>query len=283
MTLFSASVTTVVGKTNLAMDPAGHSEEKRSSNGSLKVMNPVASGDNVAAGRNSTLKDELPPLIPCCEGKELQINEELVRSGLSAISVRNESLLRINEKNPGNSLFTHRNSFRCLHRPELRRVPRLRRARAEDLESIFREVCEAPPQPSTERRAEHRHDTHKLAPKPAKETPSAKEKEGAKETDLCSTLPPVSMSRRHEDIPAGKRLHVARARLYTSVLAAAKTGDQLDGVSVNEEYDQQVHSEDPVPEDEVQRSEELQVILPPRVDDALSVTTAMSCDPSVLM
>ena len=29
-----------------------------------------------------------------------------------------------------------------------------------------------------------------------------------------------------EDVPAGMRLHGARARLYTSVLAGAKAGDQ---------------------------------------------------------
>lgn len=30
-----------------------------------------------------------------------------------------------------------------------------------------------------------------------------------------------------DDVPSGMRLHGARARLYTSVLAGAKTGDQL--------------------------------------------------------
>lgn len=50
-------------------------KEKVSSNASLLLMNPVASGDNVATGLNSAhrLKEELPPLVPCCEGKELQV------------------------------------------------------------------------------------------------------------------------------------------------------------------------------------------------------------------
>lgn len=56
-------------------------KEKRSSersSDSLYMMNPVASGDNVAVdiNVNQKHKDEmssLPPLIPCCEGKELQV------------------------------------------------------------------------------------------------------------------------------------------------------------------------------------------------------------------
>lgn len=50
-------------------------KEKRSSDASLLLMNPVASGDNVATGLTSAhkLKEELPPLVPCCEGRELQV------------------------------------------------------------------------------------------------------------------------------------------------------------------------------------------------------------------
>lgn len=50
-------------------------KEKRSSDASLLLMNPVASGDNVTTGFNSThrLKEELPPLVPCCEGRELLV------------------------------------------------------------------------------------------------------------------------------------------------------------------------------------------------------------------
>lgn len=50
-------------------------KEKKSSDASLLRMNPVASGDNVATGLNSAhkLKEELPPLVPCCEGRELQV------------------------------------------------------------------------------------------------------------------------------------------------------------------------------------------------------------------
>lgn len=55
-------------------------KEKRSSDASLLMMNPVASGDNVATGLNSThkLKEELPPLVPCCEGRELRVTESWI-------------------------------------------------------------------------------------------------------------------------------------------------------------------------------------------------------------
>lgn len=63
--------------TNLNIDHSDNMEvnEKRSSDASLLVMNPVASGDNVTTGLNSThkLKEELPALVPCCEGRELQV------------------------------------------------------------------------------------------------------------------------------------------------------------------------------------------------------------------
>ena len=56
-------------------------KEKKSSeqsSDSLFMMNPVASGDNVAVDLNASQKHKeeissLPPLIPCCEGKELQV------------------------------------------------------------------------------------------------------------------------------------------------------------------------------------------------------------------
>lgn len=63
--------------TNLNIDHSDNMEvkEKRSSDASLLVMNPVASGDNVTTALNSThkLKEELPALVPCCEGRELQV------------------------------------------------------------------------------------------------------------------------------------------------------------------------------------------------------------------
>lgn len=50
-------------------------KSKCSDDTSLLLMNPVASGDNVATGLNSAqkIKEELPLLIPCCEGRELQV------------------------------------------------------------------------------------------------------------------------------------------------------------------------------------------------------------------
>lgn len=45
------------------------------------------------------------------------------------------------------------------------------------------------------------------------------------------SLHPISETRSGvEDVPAGMRLHGARARLYTSVLAGARAGDQLEFV-----------------------------------------------------
>lgn len=55
-------------------------KEKRSSNTSLMMMNPVASGDNLSvtlASAHKLLKVDAPPLIPCCEGKELQVSVTL--------------------------------------------------------------------------------------------------------------------------------------------------------------------------------------------------------------
>ncbi|XP_026319394.1 uncharacterized protein LOC113229918 [Hyposmocoma kahamanoa] len=86
-----------------------------------------------------------------------------------------------------------------------------------------------------------------------------------------------------EDVPAGMRLHGARARLYTSVLAGARAGDQLDAGQTNEEFDTHV-PDDIVLEDEVILHEELQIILPPRCDDVTaessSTTTTTTTDNS---
>ncbi|CAH4031369.1 unnamed protein product [Pieris brassicae] len=221
-------------------------KEKKSSNASLLLMNPVASGDNMAVDLVQK-KEELPPIVPCCEGRELQINEEIVRSGLSAISVKHDNVIHCMSMScacermqlpPG--LVKHRNSFRCLHRPDLKRVPYLRRMAPDDLETLFRGYAEfhlrATPKSST-------------ALRPIPETRS-----GA------------------EDVPAGMRLHGARARLYTSVLAGGTAGDQPEAACTSEYYDTTVE-EDTLPEDEIQLNEELQIILPPRCDDI----TAESC------
>lgn len=57
--------------------PSDHQllKDKQPSNASLLKMNPVASGDNMATALTSAhkLKEETPPLVPCCEGKELQV------------------------------------------------------------------------------------------------------------------------------------------------------------------------------------------------------------------
>lgn len=45
------------------------------------------------------------------------------------------------------------------------------------------------------------------------------------------------------------------------------------GMSANEEYDTRV-PDDPLPEDEVQLTEELQIILPPRCDDVTAESSA---------
>lgn len=72
------------GNMNTSINDASLHEvkEKRSSNASIFVMNPVASGDNMQIDLNSgqKLKEEmpiLPQLVPCCEGKELQVNMKI--------------------------------------------------------------------------------------------------------------------------------------------------------------------------------------------------------------
>ncbi|CAK1602351.1 unnamed protein product [Parnassius mnemosyne] len=231
-------------------------KEKQSSDASLRLMHPVASGDNVATDLNASqkFKEELPTLVPCCEGKELQINQDLVRSGLSAISMKHENVIhclsmsqtseRTQMHPPG--LVKHRNSFRSLHRPDLKRVPYLRRMTPDELEMLFRGYADLPTNGSA--------------------------------ITGNSTLCTVSDVRPTTDeIPVGMRLHGARARLYTSVLAGAKAGDQPDNTSNAEEYDTTV-PEIAVPEDEVQLNEELQIILPPRCDDTVESTTTTSSE-----
>ncbi|KAM3967870.1 uncharacterized protein ACR2FA_011416 [Aphomia sociella] len=258
-------------------------KEKRSSDASLRLMNPVASGDNVT-NLNSThkLKVESPPLVPCCEGRELQINEELVRSGLSAISVRHDSVVHCLSMSracermqvpPG--LVKLRNSFRSLHRPDLKRVPYLRRMTLDELETLFRGYADLP----RDRKEESARVM--LPPDANVRTGYLKSKEAINLEDGSAVNPlhPISERRSGADVPAGMRLHGARARLYTSVLAGARAGDQLDAVSTNEEYDMRV-PEDTVPENQIQLTEELQIILPPRCDDVTadsSVTTSNDC------
>lgn len=59
--------------------PSAHSmevKERKSSDASLFLMNPVASGDNMLTDltNGQKLKEEpLPQLVPCCEGKELRV------------------------------------------------------------------------------------------------------------------------------------------------------------------------------------------------------------------
>ncbi|KOB78731.1 Uncharacterized protein OBRU01_01331, partial [Operophtera brumata] len=195
-------------------------KEKLSSNASLLLMNPVASGDNVATGLNSAhrLKEDLPPLVPCCEGKELQINEDLVRSGLSAISVKHGSVIQCLSSSetcewmqvpPG--LVKHRNSFRSLHRPDLKRVPYLRRMTPDELETLFRGYSYFP--------TKHNKNVQSLIYDEILHNPTA-----TKHMALHAIQQTRSGA---EDVPAGMRLHGARARLYTSVLAGGTTGDQL--------------------------------------------------------
>ncbi|XP_028159085.1 uncharacterized protein LOC114351931 isoform X1 [Ostrinia furnacalis] len=254
-------------------------KEKRSSSASLRVMNPVASGDNMAVlGSAHKLKEELPPLVPCCEGKELQINEDLVRSGLSAISVKHDSVIQCLSMSracermqvpPG--LVKHRNSFRSLHRPDLKRVPYLRRMSPDELETLFRGYADLPTRGNN--KTEYRVV---LPPDENIRARDLKDKEANSQDDGngASALHPIPETRSGaEDVPAGMRLHGARARLYTSVLAGARAGDQLDGMSANEEYDTRV-PDDPLPEDEVQLTEELQIILPPRCDDVTAESSA---------
>ncbi|XP_075979244.1 uncharacterized protein LOC142978534 isoform X2 [Anticarsia gemmatalis] len=265
---------------NMNMDLSDNMEvkEKRSSDASLLLMNPVASGDNVTTGLNSAhkLKEELPALVPCCEGRELLINEDLVRSGLSAISVKHDSVIQCLSMSracermqvpPG--LVKHRNSFRSLHRPDLKRVPYLRRMTPDELETLFRGYADLPGRGMQKK--DNRDDTLKLSLPPdenglGKEL-LAKQELSTQDGIVTNPLHPILETRSGaEDVPAGMRLHGARARLYTSVLAGARAGDQLDGVPASDEYDTRV-PEDAVPDDEVQLNEELQIILPPRYDD----------------
>ncbi|XP_038207719.1 uncharacterized protein LOC119829322 [Zerene cesonia] len=257
-------------------DASSHIEmkEKRSSNASLMMMNPVASGDNMAIDINMAQKiEELPPLVPCCEGRELQINEEIVRSGLSAISVKHDSVIHCMSMScacermqvpPG--LVKHRNSFRSLHRPDLKRVPYLRRMTPDELETLFRGYAEFHLKTTPKMKIDPKEDSTQIIPrdenlkKDIKETPTTVHDNGAGRAGRAG------LAGGAEDVPAGKRLHGARARLYTSVLAAATPGDQLDNASAIEEWEPAV-AEEPLPEDEIQLNEELQIILPPRPDD----------------
>lgn len=279
----SASITMKDTSSNLEV------KEKASSNASLLLMNPVASGDNVATDLNSAhrLKEELPPLVPCCEGKELQINEDLVRSGLSAISVKHDSVIQCLSMSqacekmqvpPG--LVKHRNSFRSLHRPDLKRVPYLRRMTADELETLFRGYSDFP---TKHDRIEHKNKskpeevTRLTLPTVDSRANEAKNKNASNDHDSNESALHAILEARSgtEDVPAGMRLHGARARLYTSVLAGAKTGDQLDTLSTSD-YDSRVPEDTVLPEDEVQLHEELQIILPPRCDDVTpdSITAA---------
>ncbi|KPJ16485.1 hypothetical protein RR48_05564 [Papilio machaon] len=237
-------------------------KEKRSSDSSLRLMNPVASGDNVATELNTQkLKEEMPLLLPCCEGKELQINQDLVRSGLSAISMKHESVMQClsisqaSERSqllPG--LVKHRNSFRSLHRPDLL-------SNLDKRETSMSENYEEASKTTSTRGQDLR--TGDLSKKTIQERND-------------STLNSKSESRpTKEEIPVGMRLHGARARLYTSVLAGTKPGDQLNNASTLEDYDTAV-PELVLPEDEVQLNEELQIILPPRSEDGAEsvITTA---------
>ncbi|KAG6447064.1 hypothetical protein O3G_MSEX004711 [Manduca sexta] len=208
-------------------------KERKSSNGSLLPMNPVASGDNVTTGLNSAhkLKEELPPLVPCCEGRELQINEDLVRSGLSAISVKHDSVIQCLSMSracerlqvpPG--AVKHRNSFRCLHRPDLKRVPYLRRMTPDELETLFRGYSDLPARVT---KLDNRNETKVLLP-PFESNPGKDNKESMNQSNGAGLRPVPESRSGAEELPAGMRLHGARARLYTSVLASARAGDQLE-------------------------------------------------------
>ncbi|KPI95080.1 hypothetical protein RR46_12084 [Papilio xuthus] len=256
-------------------------KEKRSSDSSLRQMNPVASGDNVATELTTQkLKEEMPLLVPCCEGKELQINQDLVRSGLSAISMKHESVMQclsISQASERSQLFPglvkHRNSFRSLHRPDLKRVPYLRRLSPDELELLFRGYADLPTRDALVKDYEEASKTTSTRGQDLR-TGDLTKKTIQERSD--STLNSKSESRpTKEDIPVGMRLHGARARLYTSVLAGTKAGDQLNNASPLEDYDTAV-PEIVLPEDEVQLNEELQIILPPRSDDGAEsvITTA---------
>ncbi|GBP82697.1 hypothetical protein EVAR_62117_1 [Eumeta japonica] len=115
----------------------------------FEMMHPVASGDNVVtilrhSSPHRRKYEDLPVLIPCCEGKELPIKPELARSGLSAISIRragtDEQLVASSPEHPRDNhpaTVEHRNSFRCLQRPDLSRVPRLRSLAPAEIEALF--------------------------------------------------------------------------------------------------------------------------------------------------
>ncbi|XP_045537011.1 uncharacterized protein LOC106709255 [Papilio machaon] len=266
-------------------------KEKRSSDSSLRLMNPVASGDNVATELNTQkLKEDMPLLLPCCEGKELQINQDLVRSGLSAISMKHESVMQClsisqaSERSqllPG--LVKHRNSFRSLHRPDLKRVPYLRRLSPDDLEMLFRGYADLPTRDALVKDYEEASKTTSTRGQDLRTGDLSKKaiQEHSKTEFLLiesaddSTLNSKSEPRpTKEEIPVGMRLHGTRARLYTSVLAGTKPGDQLNNASTLEDYD--TVPEVVLPEDEVQLNEELQIILPPRSEDGAEsvITTA---------
>lgn len=262
-------------------------KEKRSSNASIFVMNPVASGDNMQIDLNSgqKLKEEmpiLPQLVPCCEGKELQISEDLVHSGLSAISVKHDSVIHCLSMScacermqvpPG--LIKHRNSFRSLHRPDLKRVPYLRRLTPDELESLFRGYADIP---TREKKRENSKETCFVLS-------SHKNDRSKKGHDITATnleegnnnLHPIPETRSGaDDIPAGMRLHGAKARLYTSVLAGPKAGDQVDE-DINEAAPILV---DAIPEDDIPLYEELQIILPPRCDDVTAGSSTIASENS---
>ncbi|OWR54242.1 uncharacterized protein LOC116778749 [Danaus plexippus] len=276
---------TDIGKFNISIRDASSDnfelKEKRSSNASILLMNPVASGDNMATDISGTqkIKEEVPPLVPCCEGRELQINADLVRSGLSAISVKHDGLVQSLSMSyaceklqvpPG--LMKHRNSFRCLHRPDLKRVPYLRRMTADELETLFRGYADLPKKgPKKEN-----HKNILRVPKPPDEISKSKLEKTDVNVDDGNVLHPIpEMRTGSEDVPAGLRLHGARARLYTSILAGDKTGDQLGDASAIEDIDNRV-AEDILPEDEIQLNEELQIILPPRCDDVTADSSTTS-------
>ncbi|CAH2241114.1 jg13169 [Pararge aegeria aegeria] len=227
--------------------PSSHNievKEKISSDAALFLMNPVASGDNMLTGVNNgqKIKDELlsPLLVPCCEGKELQINEELVCSGLSAISVKHDSVVQCmsmsyacEKMQVPSGLVKHRNSFRSLHRPDLKRVPYLRRMTPDELETLFRGFADLPVHFD-------KNDIQKVETRPAVLPSSLPDERivprnvGEKTTvhskdNIDGLLHPIPEKRSHtEDVPDGMMLHGTRARLYTSVLAGAKAGDQLE-------------------------------------------------------
>ncbi|XP_028029835.1 uncharacterized protein LOC114242775 [Bombyx mandarina] len=244
----------------------GSCDLKKKSNNSLQ-MNPVASGDNVTTGLSAhRLKEELPPLVPCCEGRELQISEDLVRSGLSAISVKHDSALQcLSMSNcetlqvpPG--IVKHRNSFRSLHRPDLKRVPYLRRMKPDELELLFRGYADLPARSLQE----NKESSQIIFPFAQSVTKAIKQENVDHDKGMPNFLHPIPETKSGaEDVPAGMRLHGTRARLYTSVLAGAST-EQTEEIAVND-YDATVPED--LQDDEVPLNEELQIILPPRCDD----------------